>query len=305
MSRILDGTQTPETAQVRRAQADVDMLEGRLGELATEAGWLAASNTPVLGTFVDVGQGLANAWNGRWGEALLDLGGVVPGIGDGAKTAVRGTRIARAAARDALARARLFARRRAAATRYWRGVRGRRNEIIDKYKNCRTQACARARDAELRQVSRLPANGGRWTDRNGNPVPAGSGYWKPDEGTNLADALSKHPNGHLGVPFRDGKPDFSGFPPKGFDTAPRVEIEMSGDSNADVWAAHRAFQERTGIRTEGRNADRNGTWHHEPDGVTMTYVDRRIHTGYRDTDGNVNSGTPHAGGDSMMRDPTY
>ena len=127
MSRIVERTQAPETAEVRRAQADVDMLEGRLGELATEAGWLAASNTPVLGTFVDVGQGIANAWNGRWGEALLDLGGVVPGVGDGAKTAVRGTRLARAAARvgrqvdaarDALARARLFARRRTAATRY-------------------------------------------------------------------------------------------------------------------------------------------------------------------------------------------
>lgn len=313
MGNILRDTQSPETVEVRRAQADVEMLEGRLGELATEAGLLAASNVPVLGTFVDIGQGIWNAWNGRWGEALLDVGGVVPGLGDGAKSTIRGTRIAKAvarvgrqldAAKDALSRARLFARRRAAATRYWRGVRGRRNEIMKKYKNCKTKECAIKRDKELRQVSRLPATGGRWLDAKGNPAPAGSGYWKPDPGTSLAKALEKHPNGSLGVPFRDGKPDFSGFPaPSTAGKGNTVEIEMSGNSRQDVREAGRVYHERTGIETVG--AGKDGTWHHEPDGVTMTYVDKRVHTAYKDVDGAPNSGTPHAGGDSMSRDPHY
>lgn len=232
---------------------------------------------------------------------------------DGAKTTVRGARIARAAARvgrrldaakDALTRVRLFARRRAAATRYWRGVRGRRNEIMQKYRNCRDAWCAARRDAELRGVSRLPATGGRWVDARGNPMPVGSGYWKPDPGTSLDRALANHPNGSRSVPFRDGKPDFSGFPaPSTRGRSNTVEIEMSGNSAQDVRTAAREYRGRTGIETTGRRSD--GTWHHEPDGVTTTYVDRRVHTAYRDANGAANSGTPHAGGDSMTRDPRY
>ena len=316
MGNILRDTQVPQTSEVRRAQDDVSMLEGQLGSLGREALLLGASNVPVAGTLVDIGQGLWNAWNGRWGEALLDAGGMFPGLGDGAKTSVRGARIARAAARigrrldaakDALTRARLFARRRAAATRYWRGIRGRRNAIMQKYRNCRDARCAARRDAELRGVSRLPATGGRWVDARGNLVPAGSGYWKPDPGTRLDQALAHHRNGSRGVPFRDGKPDFSGFPAPGAGRHnPTVQIEMTG-GNADISQAGRIFRERTGISTTGQTAgrDRSGTWHHEPDGVTMRYVDKDVHTAYRDSSGAANSGTPHAGGDSMTRDPSY
>lgn len=302
---------------VRAAQDEVTMLEGQLGSLATEAGLLAASNIPVAGTVVDAGQAIWNAWNGRWADAALDLAGMIPGGGDAAKTTIKGGKIAKAvarigkrldAAKAALTQARALARSRAAATRYWNAVKRRRDAIIEKYKKMDCATCAKKRDAELRKVSRLPKTGGKWVDAKGNPVPAGSGYWKPDPGTSLDKALAKHPNGHLGVPFRDGKPDFSGFPApgiKGHD--PTVQIHMSGDSNADISAASKAFKERTGISTTGRSAGRDttGTWHHEPDGVTMRYVDKDVHTAYEMPDGTANSGTPHAGGDSMTRDQSF
>ena len=317
MGQILNDVGDVDTAEVRRARDNVDMLEGRLGALGREAALLGASNIPVAGTVIDVGQALWNAWNGRWADAALDIAGAVPGGGDAAKTTIRGQRIARAvasigrrldAAKDALSRARLFARRQAASSRYWRSIRGRRNAIIQEYPNCRTGRCAQERDARLRQVSRLPATRGRWVDRHGNPAPAGSGYWKPDPDSPLADALSRHPNGHLGVPFRDGRPDFSAFPASGArGHDPTVRIDMSGNSTTDIKEAGRVFEERTGVITTGRGLfrDRSGTWHHEPDGVTMRYVDKDIHTAYKRADGNANPGTPHAGGDSMMRDPSY
>ena len=313
MGEILENVGNVETSQVRRAQDDVTMLEGRLGELAREATLLGLSNTPVVGSVVDIGQGVWNLWRGRWADAALDFGGAVPLGGDAAKTTIRGTRIARAvarvgrqldAAKDALTRARLFARRQVAAARYWRGIRGRRNEILKKYRDCRGARCAADRDAELRRVSRLPATGGKWVDRHGNPVPAGSGYWKPDPGTELDRALSRHSNGAQGVPFRDGRPDFSGFPaPSVRGRGNQVQIDMTGNSRTDIARAQTTYRERTGIDTRG--SGRDGTWHHEPDGVTMTYVDKDVHTAYRRADGTANSGTPHAGGDSMTRDPYY
>lgn len=302
---------------VQQAQSQVTMLEGQLGTLGREAALLGASNIPVVGTVFDVGQGLWNAWNGRWADAALDLAGVVPGGGDAAKTAVRGTRIAKAvarvgkqldAAKAALSRARSLARTRAAATRYWKSIKRKRDQIIRDSKKCKKGNCAKKRDEELGKLSRLPKTGGKWVDKNGNPVPAGSGYWKPDDDTPLAKALAKHPNGDRGVPFNDGKPDFSGFPApgaKGHD--PTVQIEMSGSSSSDISAASRAFKDRTGISTTGRSSgrDRSGTWHHEPDGVTMRYVDKDVHTAYQKADGTANSGTPHSGGDSMTRDPLF
>lgn len=314
MSNIRRDTQVPTNDRgVRAAQDQVTMLEGQLGQLGREAALLGASNIPVVGTFVDVGQGLWNAWNGRWADAALDIAGAIPLGGDAAKTTIRGGRIAKAvarvgkqldAAKAALTRARAMARTRAAATRYWGAIKRRRDEILRKYKNCKTKECAAKRDEELRKVSRLPKTGGKWVDAKGNPVPAGSGYWKPDPGTSLDKALAKHPKGHLGVPFRDGKPDFSNFPaPSVRGRDPTVQMEFSGNSAQDIRAAQNAYLDKTGVRTGGRGAD--GTWHHEPDGVTMRYVDKDVHTAYSRADGTANSGTPHMGGDSMMRDPAF
>lgn len=318
MADIRRDTASPITdPAVRRAQDAVGMLEGQLGTLGREAALLGASNIPVAGTVVDVGQAIWNVWNGRWADAALDIAGAIPGPGDAAKTAIRGTKIAKGVARigkrldtakTALTRARGLARTRAASTRYWNALKRKRDKIIQDSKSCKKAACRKKRDEELGKLSRLPANKGKWVDKNGNPVPAGSGYWKPDAGTTLDTALKKHPKGHLGVPFKDGKPDFSGFPASGArGHDPTVQIDMKGNSSSDISTASKAFKERTGITTTGRSAsrDRSGTWHHETDGTTMRYVDKDVHTAYQKADGSANSGTPHAGGDSMTRDPYF
>lgn len=305
--------------QVVEARGPLTAAERELIDLGIEAGLLVASSSPVGGQIAD-GISLArNASAGNYGAALVDGIGMIPFGGDLVKGFFRGISINRrvrranaalTAAREGIVRARNAARqalgtralRSRAATKYWDDIKARRQRIMDDFKDCDAPACRAERDRQLRQVSRLPATRGRWVDDAGNPVPAGTGRWRPDEGTPLHSALSRHQNPVDGVPFNDGKPDFSDFPPRGFDEVPTTQIDMSGTSATDISAAQRAFRDETGINTRG---NRNGTWHHEPDGVTMSYVDKDVHTAYQLPDGSPNSGTPHAGGDSMIRDPAF
>lgn len=105
----------------------------------------------------------------------------------------------------------------------------------------------------------------------------------PDEDSRLYDALSDRQNPVTGIPYNDGVPDLSGFPPPGrHNSAPgggpyRVEIEQSltGSRGADRNAAKRQWREDY----PGRRTPEQGHWHHEADGVTMTYIDRRVHGG--------------------------
>lgn len=313
-NQVLDAQ--PEVVSARNGMT---AAEQQLIDLGIEAGLLVASTSPVGGQIAD-GISLArNVSAGNYGAAIVDGIGMIPFGGDLIKGFFRGRSIQRRVrqanealqtARQAVTRARDAARRtmgarnlrRQASQRYWDDVRRRRQEVMDEFKDCDIAACRAERDRRLRQINRLPANGGRWVDEAGNPVSAGSGRWLPDEGTPLHDALSRHQQPVSGVPFNDGKPDFSGFPPQGFDEVPRVEIDMSGNSGTDITAAQRAFRDQTGVDTRTM---RQGTWHHEPDGVTMSYVDRKVHTAYQRPDGTSNSGTPHAGGDSMIRDPAF
>jgi hypothetical protein len=297
---------------VTRAQAQVDAQNAALKELGIETAKLAASSSPIGGQIVDGASAIANISAGNYGAAFLDGIGLIPVAGDFLKGSIRGTKIARAAmkakkaldvAKAALTRAKAFAKTRAAAKAYWNAIRKKRQAIIDKYKGCKTGKCAAARDAELRKVTRLPKTGGKWVDAKGNPVPAGSGYWKPDTGTDLHKTLSRHQNPVQGVPFKDGSPDFSGFPPKGMNKVHQVEIDMKGNSTSDITAAKKQLIENGGPNTNG--SGQPGTWHHEPNGTTMSYVDKDVHTAYQRADGTANPGTPHAGGDSMTRDPEF
>ncbi|ANB35823.1 hypothetical protein A6024_17980 [Rhodovulum sulfidophilum] len=312
MGSIRDQTSVPDTPEVRSAQSRVDALDAEVLAIAEEGVLLAASTSPVGGQIADAYSMSKNIAQGNYGWAIVDGIGFIPVLGDAIKGAAKGTKLARAAAhaaealstaKAALARTRAFARTRAAAEAYWRQIKARRDAIIDRFRGCKTEACRKARDADLRKVNRMPAKGGTWVDAHGNLVPAGSGYWKPDPGSSLYDALSKHQTPVQGVPFTDGKPDFTGFPPRGFDKTPQVEIEMSGNSPKDIGAARTAYKDATGVTTPRTGGP--GTWHHEPDGVTMSYVDADVHTAYQKADGSANSGTPHAGGDSMTRDPVF
>jgi Tfp pilus assembly major pilin PilA len=203
-------------------------------------------------------------------------------------------------AKAGLARARRQAQTRTAAGQYWSNVKVQRQKILNKYKNCTTAQCA-ARDKELRKVTRLPATKGTWQTPSGNPAPAGQGLWVPSPTSRLAKIVKAH--GKKGVPFSDGKPDFTLFPPKGMATVPQVDIEMSGNSGSDITAAENALIASGGPNTKG--SKQPGTWHHETNGVDMSYVDKDVHTAYKLPDGSANPGTPHSGGDSMTRDPVF
>jgi hypothetical protein len=312
MGRIRSNTPDQTSPQVTAAQADVNRINQELFDLGVETAKLVASSSPVGGQIVDGASAVANLAAGNWGAAFLDGLGMIPLGGDALKGAIRGTKIAKAlsraqdalkAAEAALSRAKGLAKTRAAAKTYWDALKKKRDDIIKKYKGCKTEACAKARDDELRAASRLPKSNGKWVDKDGKPAPAGSGYWKPDEGSELHKTLSRHQDPVKGVPFEDGKPDFSGFPPKGMDKVHQVEIEMKGNSTSDITDAKNALIAKGGPDTRG--SGQPGTWHHEPNGTTMSYVDKDVHTAYQRADGTANPGTPHMGGDSMTRDPEF
>jgi hypothetical protein len=313
MGRIKSNTGDQSSGQVTQSQKQVDAANAELRDLGIEVAKLAASSSPIGGQLVDAASAVGNIAAGNWGEAFLDGIGLIPVGGDAVKGVIKGTRIAKAlkkakkaldVAQAALTRAKAFAKTRVAAKAYWKGIRDARAKIMKKYKGCKTAACAKARDDELRKVTRLPANGGKWVDANGKPAAAGSGFWKPDAGSPLDKTLSRYgPPKPQGVPFKDGSPDFTGFPPKGMNKTHQVEIDMTGNSGTDIGRAQSQLIKDGGPDTRG--AGKPGTWHHEADGVTMSYVDKDVHTAYQRADGSANPGTPHAGGDSMTRDPEF
>ena len=179
-----------------------------------------------------------------------------------------------------------IARRKVAARTLSRQMKRRRDAILDKYKGCNSAACRANRDAELRELhgrGNLPAEStGSFRNPDGSPAPVGEGIFVPDPndptGARLADALQDH--GATGIPYSNGRPDLSGFPPPG-SAAPdgrayRVEIEQSltGDRVADRDASWGAWREQYG----SSNPDpQGGHWHHAGDGASMMYVDQNIH----------------------------
>ncbi len=203
-------------------------------------------------------------------------------------------------AKIALKRAREVATTNAAAGQYWTNIKARRQQVLTAFNKCKTAQCG-VRDKELRKITRLPATKGTWQTPSGKPAVAGDGLWVPSSSSPLVKTLARH--GKTGVPFKDGKPDFTGFPPKGMTSTPQVQIEMSGKTGTDITRAENALIAEKGINTKG--SGQPGTWHHESDGVTMSYVDKDVHTAYKTPSGLANPGTPHSGGDSMTRDPVF
>ncbi|HEX5752999.1 MAG TPA: HNH endonuclease [Archangium sp.] len=331
--------------KVRQAEAELGKLDAAYAELAADAALTAGSFAPPpFGTAADIASLAKSVAKGDVGGALLDIVGFIPVVDIVAKGGIRGTKIAAkmddvaqaiSAAKTALARQKsllaaktmshldealkatgdLYNIRKAAARQYWdKVVAANRKKVDDELAKCAVKKCPKkkvdalnARKGEA-NPGRLPSSDkGKWVDpKTGKPVPPGTGNYVPDPEKNpsLHAALKKYGKENEGIPFKDGHPDFTSFAQKGPDGKPvRVEIDMKGN-DTDFSSARAAAQKKYGAWDKGKN-EKNVTWHHEPDGVTMTLIDRDIHTAMRKADGTANSGTPHVGGDSMWGNPEF
>ncbi len=156
------------------------MLNQRYTAIAKEAGWLAASSVPVVGAVFDVASAIGNAWSGNWADAGLDLFGLVPGWGDGAKAAVRGTKIARyaeklvgqvAAAQRKVQALEAHLRKSAVASRFWASKRGASyRKLQEELRKCNSKACRRRKVEEYKNGGKyrnIPRNG-KWSGEPGN-----------------------------------------------------------------------------------------------------------------------------------------
>lgn len=307
MTQHLDDlVNVPDSRELELARADVDMLNQRYTAIAKEAGWLAASSVPVVGGVVDVASAIGNAWSGNWGDAGLDLIGLVPGWGDAAKAGVKGTKIARyaeklvsqvAAAQRKVKALEEHVRKSAAASKYWASKRGQAyKKLQEDLKKCKTKECRRKKVDEYKdggKYKNIP-RGGKWSGEPGNSK------WTPEPGTNAEKALKDY--GQDGISYKNGKPDFSPFTKTGPDGHPiQTRISnMKGDlargPDGDVGQAVAPLKDKYGNWSK---ADEDGfTWHHNEDTSTMQLVDSRIHnTGQ--------GGGAHSGGASAVNDPAY
>ncbi|MBT0957822.1 HNH endonuclease [Alphaproteobacteria bacterium KMM 3653] len=312
MTTILEGTSVPDTPDVRAAQGNLDAVTQQWVDVGVEAGLFVASLHPTGGQIAD-GISLArNVSSGNYGAAVVDGIGMVPVLGDLFKGFFRGRRITRAVeaadaaldvARRNMQRVGEIARRKLASRTLRNRIRQRRDDIMRKYEGCNDAVCRQARDEELRDLygrGNLPAEGtGTWRNADGSPAAVGEGMFVPDPnnptGARLADALDQH--GATGIPYSNGQPDLSGFPPPGSASpngnAYSVEIEQSltGDRTADRNASWGAWRDQYGADYDDPTG---GHWHHSGDGATMQYVDQDIH-----------GALSHAGDASVNQSPEF
>ncbi|MDM5130263.1 HNH endonuclease [Aeromonas piscicola] len=321
MSNIKKQSDTPEIEADRKKVLE---MESQFNEAMVDGGLAAAGVAPPpFGTAADVASLGRSLFKGDWGGAALDVLGLIPIVGDAAKGTKIAAKVADVTAALSKAKAalntKLFASTRENAKKYWKELITKRKQAkLDKeLGKCKTEECKKLAKEKFDKdksmdPGRLPSSErGSWVGPDGKPCPAGTGMYKPDPEKNksLYEAVKRH--GKEGVPFKDGHPDFSGFPPLkdgkpigGGGKPYQVEVDMKGDKS-DFKSARTAYREKYG-KDFDRTNDKIGTWHHEPDGVTMSFVDQKIHTAYKDSEtGIANSGTAHVGGDSMWRSEDF
>ncbi|WP_265434834.1 HNH endonuclease [Aeromonas salmonicida] len=322
MSNIKKQSDTPEIEADRKkvmemeSQFDKAMMDSTLAA--------AGVAPPPFGTAADVVSLGRSLFTGDWGGAALDALGLIPIFGDAAKGTKIAAKVADVTAALSKAKAalntKLFASTRENAKKYWNEIikKNRAKNLDKELKKCTTEECKKLAKEKFEKdksmdPGRLPSSEkGSWVGPDGKPCPKGTGLYKPDPEKNksLYEAVKRH--GKEGVPFKDGHPDFSGFPPLkdgkaiGDGGKPyQVDIEMSGNRGKDNQAAEVAYREKYG-KDFDTNSNFFGTWHHEPDGVTMSFVDKNIHTAYKDADTGISySGTAHAGGNSMWKSEDF
>jgi hypothetical protein len=302
MSSKLDSA-SDKTAQnnIKQAEEELEQLNKFYADIAADVTLTAASMAPPpAGTVADVVSIGKSLWGGDWGGALLDVVGLIPLAGDAIKGVGKGTKIvakmdevadALKAARATLARQKkaLINGRKNAAKKYWEAIKTKgQKEYDDAIKSCSKQDCILKKGPQYRYT---PKTGGSWVGDRGD------GVWVPVDGSRLDKALKefntkqKPKTNFDGVPYKDGFPNYDNFVYKASDGRPvRVEIPQRGGSK-DFAPADKEMKELFGeARPDGY------TWHHEPDGVTMTLVPEEIHGFGR---------SQHSGGTSLNKQPDF
>jgi hypothetical protein len=260
--------------KTRDAFSELQKLNAKYGELALDA-TLAAGGAlpPPFGTAVDIFSLGRSLIKGDWGGALIDLGGFVPLLGDGAKAGkvikklddlrrvldVAGTAIAK----------NLDATKKVAA-KYWDDlIRANKKKFDDAIKQCTTKECREA-------AAKL-----KGSQYNNTPTSGSNGQWSGERG----DSTWKPSNGGPEVRYNNGFPDY-GPHSKG-----NVDIAMKGNRTSDFTDADKAMRQQLGDPNWQRPSDM--TWHHNENGVTMQLIPKNIHA----TGGGAS--TPHMGGASL------
>jgi hypothetical protein len=295
-----DLSNTPDSRELELARAELASQNQLYVELGKEAVALGTSNIPIWGTIQDGLSAIGNLIQGKWGDAALDVVGMVPLGGDAIKSTVKGAKIAKRAAQIAARIQQLRnkvraieqqIRKAAAGRKFWNQKKGAAyQKLVDDLAKCKTKECRKKKIADYQnnKFKQIP-RGGKWAG------PPGNSKWTPEPGSQAAKALKEY--GQSGIVYKNGKPDFGPFVKKGPDGG-RMEVKidnMGGGSN-DFTQARAELKKR--YPNLSKNDEGYFTWHHKEDGSTMQLVDRRIH------DRTLGGGS-HAGGDSMVRDPAY
>lgn len=263
-----------DPTKTRSAYQELQQLNSRYGELATDVG-LAAGGAlpPPFGTAADVASLGRSLWKGDWGGALMDVVGLVPIAGDAAKAAkiankLNDLRKSLDVAASALSKT--FQKTKSAAAKYWDDMaKARKADYDAAIKNCKTKAC---RDAEAAKKGPQYGN---------TPTDGPNGKWVGDRG----ESVWQPANGGPPITYKNGFPDYAPH------ATGSVDIPMKGNRTTDFTTADQAMRDKIGDPDWTRPSTH--TWHHKEDGVTMELIPKSVHA----TGGGAS--TPHMGGASL------
>lgn len=191
----------------------------------------------------------------------------------------------RAARADAFAIEAILAARARAGPGYLTGALAADMEFIDRA--MLDVGVVVAEPAAPPEIDRYPpAAAGRWVDpETGEEAEPGAGAFLPDPDAHpaLHAALARLGAETTGLPFRDGRPDFTAFAVRDrSDRVVRAEFAMRGDAGDLQAARAEAARMFGGWR---KTIERGRVWVRNLDGVSMTLVDGEVVAAWRRGDG--------------------
>lgn len=158
---------------------------------------------------------------------------------------------------------------------------------------------------KVKNPGRLPSSAkGKWIYPGPpeKPAPRGDGYFVPNPGLKLHDILKEYNLEVNGIEFVDGHPNFLPFAQTVNGEPVQVKIDMTGDRQKDGGRAIKALRAQyPSLSDDEIKSMLSGyTWHHEPDGTTMTLVRSDVHHATE-----KGCGVAHVGGDYQVSQLRY
>ncbi len=228
-------------AELQKAEKAANILDLKIKDLSADAALLAGSSLPPpFGTAADVASLAKSVATGDWGGAFWDAVGFIPIVGDGAKAAVKGTKIARRlkAINKSLDKARDIIRKKKedlAKLCKKKRVKNKGN-TTKAAEDCGTTNCGGGKNTKAPQVARkIPKDKLKYKPKKRGDAPIGSDG-KPVELHHKDQSLgNKSPRDEMTMTDHRGKGNFKKNHPNTGQKPSTVDRAESSKQHKEHW----------------------------------------------------------------------